>query len=91
MEGKGGEERGEIRDEDPTIFYLCHQVDSKRIIDIVYIPPSAFCLQSPASTTTDTGTLFVTPTIRRTSKIGSSLSHLPAYLSTVWMGSQCGR
>ena len=60
------------------------QVDSKRIIDIIYVPPSSLCFNVPDST----------PTIKRNSRssgTGLLSTQIPSYLATVWLGSQCGR
>ena len=69
-------------------FSCLSQVNSKRILDILYVPPSSIC--PDLNSTRDTLQRQVKQSKGKMGTIGS-LVQLPSYLATVWMGAQCGK
>ena len=73
------------------LFSPPFQVNSMRILDILYVPPSSFCL-AESEYAQDTITMQQQRRLSKGSVQGAAtLTVIPSYLATVWMGAQCGK
>ena len=68
------------------IVLECFEVDSSRIMDILFVPPAAVTQNLATLTAT-----MKRVSMRNTLQGAGSLTSIPPHLATVWLGAQCGK